>query len=395
MGRQTIMASSKIGPRGITIQDVQRVASSGLPKDTGESQYVYAPPTQSSQAYNPELLAALMAGQAQPSYGQKYGGFPTRDMLNDAALGYALNIRDIGDYAALEGVRLEAPILKQKQDVYDSAAGYDAFASEIAKGRAARDEKLGGAFKPKPMNLTSEFANAQRVKAEQDRQASIAKYRSDADNEYNTSYDAQVLPYQQIAETIYDTPISQLARQALITQYGVDPNVARATFTEQTDLDYAKLQRDAELAAQGIDFSMSEGEMIYNSQGPEAYNVYQQQKIYEATYGTPAEQAKAQQDLIDSQNAPIDQGLFETYGIRPKEVTGADPDTVRALFLDPEFLSTWILPSIEILDASGGVTSGADIAGQQAQAYLAANEGEILKAKTLAAIIAEFDFLSR
>lgn len=385
------MAQPKIGPRGVTIEDVQDVATNGI-RQTGEANYIYAPPSQSSPAYDPKLLAALMAGQAQPSYGEKYGGFPTRDMLNDAALGYALNIRDIGDYAAAQGSLLEAPLYAKNQNVQQSATGYDAFAAEIAKGKAAREEKLGGSFKPKSMNTVNDFA---RAKAEADRQAAVAKYRSDADNEYNRSYDAQVLPYEQISNTIRDTPISQLARQALTTQYGVDPNVARATFTEQTDLDYAKLQRDAELAAQGIDFSMSEGEMIYNSQGPEAYNVYRDQKIYDAQYGTPAERAKAEQDLIESQNAPIDQGLFETYGIRPKEVTGADPDTVRALFLDPEFLSTWILPSIEILDASGGATSGADIAGQQAQAYLAANEGDLLRAKTLEAIIAEFDFLSR
>ena len=386
------MALPKIGPRGITIQDVQRVANNGLPADPGESQYIYAPPSQSTPAYNPELLAALMAGQAQPSYGEKYGGFPTREMLNDAALGYALNIRDIGDYALTKGRQLEAPLYAKNQDVQQSATGYDAFAAEIAKGRAARDEKLGGAFKPKPMSLTSDFA---RTKAEADRQAAVAKYRSDADNEYNTSYDAQVLPYQQISDTIYATPISQLARQALTTQYGVDPNVARATFTEQTDLDYAKLLRDSELAAQGIDFSMSEGEMIYNSQGPEAYRVYQEQKTYEAMYGTPAEQAKAQQDLIDSQYAPVDAEILNEWGITPKEVTGADAETVRALFLDPEFLSTWIRPSIELLDASNGVTSGADIAGQQAQAYLKQNPNDYLRARTLEAIIAEFDFLSR
>jgi hypothetical protein len=326
-----------------------------------------------------------MAGQAQPSYGEKYGGFPTRDMLNDAALGYALNIRDIGDYAAYKAAELNAPLERELTGVLDSADGYDLFAKEIAKGRAKYNT---------PSSYVADFA-VQRQKAEADRQAAVAKYRSDAESAYTSGFDTQVNPYLQIAETIYDTPVSQLARQALTTQYGVDPNVARATFTEQTDLDYAKLLRDSELAAQGIDFSMSEGELIYNSQGPEAYNVYQQQKIYEAMYGTPAEQAKAQQDLIDSQNAPIDQGLFETYGIRPKEVTGADPDTVRALFLDPEFLSTWILPSVEILDANNGVKSGADIAGQQAQAYLALNEGEILKARTLAAIIAEFDFMSR
>jgi hypothetical protein len=180
-----------------------------------------------------------------------------------------------------------------------------------------------------------------------------------------------------------------------MTQYGVDPNVARATFTEQTDLDYAKLLRDSELAAQGIDFSMSEGEMIYNSQGPEAYRVYQDQKTYEAMYGTPAEQAKAQQDLIDSQNAPADADIFNNYGIRPKEVTGADADTVRALFLDPEFMSTWIRPSLEILEANNGNLSGADIAGIQAGKYLEQNPNNMLIARTLEAIIAEFDFLSR
>lgn len=382
----------KIGPRGITIEDVQRVASGGLPKDTGESQYVYAPPTQSSQAYDPKLLAALMAGQAQPSYGQKYGGFPTRDMLNDAALGYALNIRDIGDYAGYKAAELNAPLERELTGVLDSADGYDLFAKEIAKGRANREEKLGGAFKPKPMNLTSDFA---RTKAEADRQAAVAKYRTDAESAYTSDFNTQVDPYQQIAETIYGTPISQLARQALTTQYGVDPNVARATFTEQTDLDYAKLLRDSELAAQGIDFSMSEGEMIYNTQGPEAYKVYQEQKTYEAMYGTPAEQAKAQQDLIDSQNAPIDQGLFNKYGIRPKEVTGADADTVRALFMDPEFLSTWIMPSVKMLDAADGRNQGVDISIQQAQAYLAQNPDDMLTAKTLQAIIAEFDFLGR
>lgn len=384
------MMAPKIGPRGITIQDVQRVANNGLPKeDTTPYQQgrpTYQPPTYlSTTAYNPELLAALMAGQAQPSYGEKYGGFPTRDMLNDAALGYALNIRDIGDYALAKGRQLEAPMFAKEQAVQRSATGYDDFAAEIAKGRAKYNT---------PSSYVADFA-VQRQKAEADRQAAVAKYRSDAENEYNTSYDAQVLPYEQISNTIRDTPISQLARQALITQYGVDPNVARATFTEQTDLDYAKLQRDAELAAAGVDFSMSEGEMIYNTQGLEAYNVYRDQKTYEAMYGTPAEQAKAQQDLIDSQNAPVDQDIFTQFGIKPKEVTGADADTVRALFLDTEFLSTWIRPSLELLDANRGIRSGAEIAGLQGQAYLEQNPSDLLTAKTLAAIIAEFDFLSR
>ena len=383
----------KIGPRGVTIDDVQDVATNGISqtgmKATYESAYNPKQP-----AYNPELLAALMAGQAQPSYGEKYGGFPTQSMLNQAALGYALNIRDIGDYAGYKAAELNAPLERELTSVKDSADAYDLFAKEIAKGRA-KQSNIRSAFGEKQPSSIMDLAGQQRAKAEADRQASIAKLRSDAEAAYTSGFNTQVSPYQQIAETIYDTPVSQLARQALTTQYGVDPNVARATFTEQTDLDYFKLLRDAELAEQGIDFSMNEGELIYNARGPEAYRVYQEQKIYEAMYGTPAEQAKAQQDLIDSQNAPADAEIFNNYGIRPKEVTGADADTVRALFLDPDFVSSWIRPSLEILEANKYEESGADIAGQQAKAYLVQNPNNMLIARTLAAIIAEFDFLSR
>jgi hypothetical protein len=390
----------KIGPRGITIQDVKRVANSGMPKEEEDKSYqqsgaTYTPPTYSSTpAYNPQLLAALMAGQAQPSYGEKYGGFSTREQLNDAALGYALNLRDIADYAKNKAAELSGPLESELTKVYDSADAYDNFAAEIAKGRAKQSD-FRSAFGEKPPSAIMDFARQQRIKAESDRRRAVAKLRTDAEAAYTSGFNTQVDPYLQIANTIYDTPVSQLARQALTTQYGVDPNVARATFTEQTDLDYAKLQRDAELAAQGIDFSMSEGELIYNSQGPEAYRVYQEQKIYDAQYGTPTEQARAQQDLIDSQNAPADADIFNNYGIRPKEVTGADADTVRALFLDPEFMSTWIIPSLEILEANNGNLSGADIAGIQAGKYLEQNSNNMLIARTLEAIIAEFDFLSR
>jgi len=383
----------KIGPRGITIQDVRRVANNGLPKEEEILQPLsgYTPPTDSSTpAYNPQLLAALMAGQAQPSYGEKYGGFSTREMLNDAALGYALNIRDIADFAANKAAELNAPWESKLTSVYNIT---DA-SNEAAKERA-RQRDIDSAFGFKQPSAIMDFAGQKQAQAEANRLAVVAKMKSDAESEYNNYYNTQVRPYQQIADTIYSTPVSQLARQALTTQYGVDPNVARSTFTEQTDLDYAKLLRDSELAAQGIDFSISEGEMIYNSQGPEAYRVYQEQKIYDAQYGTPAEQAKAQQDLIDSQYAPVDAEILNEWGITPKEVTGADAETVRALFLDREFLSAWIIPSIEELEANDGYLSGADIAGIQASKYLEQNPNDYLKARTLAAIIAEFDFLSR
>jgi hypothetical protein len=383
--------SSRIGPRGITIQDVQHLAANGRNPTSSPayqpSKPTYQPPTPPVPAFNAELLAAMMAGRPAPTFGDKYGGYSTQSMMNQAALGYALNWQDVANLAAAKVASLSAPIETNLGKAYDSAQGYYDFAKEIAKGK----EKYNT-----PSSYVADFV-VQRQTAEANRQAALAKYKSDADAKAMSDYNSQVLPYEQLASTIQETPVSQLARQALTNIYGVDPNVARATFTEQTDLDYAKLMKESNLAAKGIDFSMSEAEMIYNAGGPQALKDYQDQKTYEAMNGTPTEQAKAQQDLIDAQNAPIDQGIFDSYGVRPKDITNADTATVRAMFVDPAFLSTWIQPSLALLDASNGNSgkTGADIAGQQAQAYLVAHPGDMLRAKTLAAIIAEFDFLSR
>jgi hypothetical protein len=391
--------SPRIGPRGITIQDVQHLAANGRNPTSSPayqpSKPTYQPPTPPVPAFNAELLAAMMAGLPAPTFGDKYGGYSTQSMMNQAALGYALNWQDVANLAASKQASLAAPLEEGLNKVYATNAANQAFRTAVEPRTNPPAPMLPfNLGSNKPRNPVIEDANARTLAS---RQARMNASNNQAYASSQAQYDAQVLPYEQLALSIRETPISQLARQALTNIYGVDPNVARATFTEQTDLDYAKLMKESNLAAQGIDFSMSEAEMIYNAGGPQALKDYQDQKTYEAMNGTPTEQAKAQQDLIDAQNAPIDQGIFDSYGVRPKDITNADTATVRAMFVDPAFLSTWIQPSLALLDASNGNPgkTGADIAGQQAQAYLVAHPGDMLRAKTLAAIIAEFDFLSR
>jgi len=88
----------KIGPRGITIQDVQNVATNG--SRAGKSQYVYAPAD--TTATTPVDYAALLAGGPAPTYGQKYGGQPTGEYARQMILGAAMQRKSIGDLAALQ-----------------------------------------------------------------------------------------------------------------------------------------------------------------------------------------------------------------------------------------------------------------------------------------------------
>jgi len=90
--------ASKIGPRGITIQDVQNVATNG--SRAGKSQYVYAPAD--TTATTPVDYAALLAGGPASTYGQKYGGQPTGEYARQMILGAAMQRKSIGDLAAMQ-----------------------------------------------------------------------------------------------------------------------------------------------------------------------------------------------------------------------------------------------------------------------------------------------------
>jgi hypothetical protein len=93
------MMSLKIGPRGITIQDVQDVVNNGLSKQ-GAATYAssYSKPT----ATTPVDYAALLAGGPASTYGQKYGGASSAEYAKQLIIGAAMQAKSVGDLAAMQ-----------------------------------------------------------------------------------------------------------------------------------------------------------------------------------------------------------------------------------------------------------------------------------------------------
>lgn len=77
------------GPGGVTIEDVQNVA------DNGRAGYTITRRADRPAVVVPSAadLAGVLAGGAQPGYGEKYGGFPTASQLNAAVTG---NVYQLG-----------------------------------------------------------------------------------------------------------------------------------------------------------------------------------------------------------------------------------------------------------------------------------------------------------
>ncbi len=92
----------KIGPRGITIEDVVDVANNGIRQTSAtpyrSARFENAQPT----ATSPVDYAALLAGGPAPTYGQKYGGQPTGEYARQMILGAAMQAKSVGDLAALQ-----------------------------------------------------------------------------------------------------------------------------------------------------------------------------------------------------------------------------------------------------------------------------------------------------
>lgn len=444
--------SPKIGPRGITIQDVQRLVNNGLPKDTDE--------TQSTQpAFSAIDLASMLASKMQPGAGQRYAGYPTASMLQDAILGSALNFKDLGSYAATQANILGEPAQAAYLSALDTSK-YDSLLSNqlrtnrqtigygieqdpqvIAAQKALNDYYVSQGGRntlnvsrpslsysssgfpttfnipntpnstPEGKNLAAELANAQygahmaRINAVR----GTGDYGGTGRNQIEANALAQVTPQaeaarqaalqssgalraDEIAKSIQDVPVSQLA-QMMASSYGVDPNVARAMFGAQTDIDYARAQAALEAANSGVDTGMTEAEMILAYEGPDALIEWQQGKASAALYGSPEEQAKAAQDENDAQTALFDLQVQTTYGVSPKSVTGVDPEIARQLFMDTNFTG-WIDAGMAELQNADGTKTADQIVGEIGSKYLTAKPMGKVEAIALVEILSNWKFLA-
>lgn len=451
-----MMASSKIGPRGITIQDVQRLVNNGLPKDTGKTQYFYAPTQSTQPAFSAIDLASMLASKMQPGAGQKYAGYPTASMLQDAILGSALNFKDLGSYAATQANILGEPaqnaylaaldssdpksllstqlrgnqsLLRQgiSKDPYVSAAqaaydkqasgsgfemglggptyssymgmsiptGYSIDFDQTTSGKDAQARLAAAQYAAQMKLLKNVYGDTTFTGGLNDRLESNAleQAKTQAETTRQAAFQSSgALRADEIARSIQDVPVSQLA-QMMASSYGVDPNVARAMFGAQTDIDYARSQAALEAANSGVDTGMTEAEMILTYEGPEALIQWQQGKAAAALYGTPEEQAQAAQDENDAQTAIFDLQVQTTYGVSPKSVTGVDPEIARQLFMDTNFTG-WIDAGIAELQNADGTKTADQIVGEIGSQYLTAKPMGKVEAIALVEILSNWKFLA-
>jgi hypothetical protein len=196
----------------------------------------------------------------------------------------------------------------------------------------------------------------------------------------------------EIARSIQDVPVSQLA-QMMASSYGVDPNVARAMFGAQTDVDYARSQAALDAANSGVDTGMTEAEMILAYEGRDALIEWQKGKAAAALYGTPEEQARAAQDETDAQTAIFDQQVQTTYGVSPKSVTGVDPEIARQLFMDTNFTG-WIDTGMARLQNADGTQTPDQIVAELGSQYLTAKPMGKVEAIALVEILSNWKFLA-
>ena len=449
------MMAPKIGPRGVTIDDVQNVAKNGISQTDGTSYKSISQPAQ--PAFSAANLASMLASQRQPGYGEKYAGFPTASMMEQAILGSALGFKDLGTYAANQRDILAEPAQQAFADALD-ASKYDSLLSkqlstnrQIVGRGISQDPQVAAAQKalndfygarglgtgrskpsisysssgipttfnfadqpganPEAQNLAAELANAQygANMARLNAVSGTGDYAGDVQSQVKANALAQVTPQaeaarqaalrssgalraDEIARGINNLPVSQLA-QIMASSYGLDPNIARAMFGPQTDVDYAKAQASLDLLNSGVDPGMTEAEMILTYEGPQALTEWQAGKANAALYGTPDEQLQAQQDEIDAQTAIFDLQIQNTYGVSPKNVTGVDPQIARQLFQDTNFTG-WIDTGIAELQNADGTKSPDQIIGELGSQYLTAKPMGKVEAIALVEVLSNWKFLA-
>jgi hypothetical protein len=201
---------------------------------------------------------------------------------------------------------------------------------------------------------------------------------------------ANTIPLETVSTQLSQVPLSSLAQQIATQVYGAPPSLAAGMFTAGTDVNYyneqAALER-AQLEAQGIDPNASIGEIILNTQGPDALNEYNALRAQAA-------QEKAYEAISSPELDAYDAEMLNTYGITPQAAAGDMPvDSARQAFSDPNFVTYLSQAQNELQNADVTTVEekrsiARDIAAQYYQ-----QTGDPVKATILLNTLFTFDFL--
>lgn len=409
MYRQRIpTTSTRVGPRQTTVNDVRRVATYGR-----AAMPTYDRPPVQQFLVDPAVIQADIIGGPGAGYGLKYGGFPTQSAQEDAIRGEAYAAYEMADLARQQAAALAQPAEERYAYNIDPTRGGmagKAFSeanrilnmplAELAKqmarpGETTVDEERYGAAMAR-MNAvrgTGDYLTPEGnmpTGAQQIQYNTQTSIEPEARREYERSVvESGADRYQQIADIVGDTPVSEFAQQIATSRYGMDPAQAAGMFGVDMDIKYQKDVDNARRLAEGMP-QITMDQFIWDNYGPEEYQNYMFRKAEQLLYGSPEEIAQAEQDAIDLAN---DLTISENYGFRPTDISGVDPAAVREAFAnepfqafmedgiatynDPEKMQDYVTPTI--------------LGNELAQQWLSQG-GTMAEAQVIQRIFATFDF---
>ena len=196
----------------------------------------------------------------------------------------------------------------------------------------------------------------------------------------------------QLADLIASTPISEYAQQIAQARYGMDPNLARGVFGTDLDMQFAADQINAQQMAENKPM-LSDDQLAWQMLGPEGYAQYREQKILDMVYGSPEEQAKAEEDAINLEN---DLAIQDNFGFMPSDISGVKAETLREVLQNPD-VEQYVKQGIVTLRdteklAADYAGSAKALGNQLAQDWMKAG-GDPVEAQIIQRIFSSFDFV--
>ena len=332
----------KIGPRGTTIQDVMNVAQNG--SQPVQPQYVYAPPSTQPPATTAVDYAALLARTTSSNIRTEIWWYAHSGYAKAMIIGGAQQRRSIGELARLQAEQATQGL----STYYEPFLAEDFDANPINKPRYFLKDPVTSTnpYDPNQIGSTNKNTFGQIVNNYLAQSDTEEKFTPEMTRDYN----AEVQPYDDLANNILSVPLSEYARQIAVQQYGYDPALAQGLFDQGVDIQ-ALTDQQTLYGLMNPSLSYSTEERILQQYGQEGLDLYNQQKAQTELYGTPTEQTALEQQEF----AELDTNLFMAYASTPAEVYAENPNLARSYMTDSAFLTEYQAGVTQIAGAGQGL----------------------------------------
>lgn len=428
--------AGKVGPRGATIQDVQQVAETGVAPVRPATRTPAPTAAPTVAPIDQSAVLSGMIGGPSPTFGQRYGGLSSGTQFDALVRGDYYNMDLARQMAQAEAERLAAPIEEQYAIDVDPTkvlgmAGRNLRGAEKILGTGTPTmigrrtvnvgalqnlaRQMAGGGTPTEQDMYA--ANMARMNAArgtgdfpiiQDQETGIVRPTTIEEQiAANASERARLIAdpqrerdlrlfgatrAQELADAM-NIPASEMMQRIAIEKYGYDPALAAGLFPVSENLDYQRMLMDAAIAEDmrnyGVDPGMTVAETILLTQGPEAMRQYQLQQADYAMNGTPTQQLSALKNEQEADDALFDEQARTEFGIDPGRVSGVDPDYMRSLLEDENFVTFFTQARNAIVDGADPLEEAS-----RASADYARKSGDMLGATAMSKILASFDLQS-